>query len=120
MDITERNPAEENLRLNEERYRSFIQNSQGVAFQIDKNFNLEFIHGAVKEITGYSEEELFLGTSWRQIVVSENIDVFLKAEQKAVMTFIFPRSRSTILRAFNKRMEQENVPSSENIRMVTL
>lgn len=83
VDITERKQAEENLRLSEERYRSFIQNSQGIAFQIDKNFNLEFIHGAVEEITGYSEEELLLDTSWKQLVVPEDIDTFLKAEQKA-------------------------------------
>ena len=36
----------------------------------------------------------------------------------AIMDFIYPRSRSTILRAFNKEMEQENVPKSENIRIV--
>jgi hypothetical protein len=35
-----------------------------------------------------------------------------------VMDFIFPRSRSTILRAFNEEMKQENVLISENIRMV--
>ena len=35
-----------------------------------------------------------------------------------IMDFIYPRSRSTILRAFNKEMEQENVPKSENIRIV--
>lgn len=36
----------------------------------------------------------------------------------AIMDFIYPRSRSTILRAFNKKMEQENVPKLKNIRMV--
>jgi len=35
-----------------------------------------------------------------------------------VMDFIYPRSRSTILREFNKQMEQENLPKLENIRMV--
>jgi hypothetical protein len=35
-----------------------------------------------------------------------------------IMNPIYPKSRSTIFRAFNKKMEQENVPSSENIRMV--
>jgi hypothetical protein len=35
-----------------------------------------------------------------------------------IMDFIYPRSRSTILRAFYKEMEQETVPFSENIRIV--
>jgi hypothetical protein len=34
------------------------------------------------------------------------------------MDFIYPRSRSTILRAFYKEMEQKTVPFSENIRIV--
>ena len=36
----------------------------------------------------------------------------------AIMDFIYPRSRSTILREFNKQMEQENLPELENIRIV--
>jgi PAS domain S-box-containing protein len=83
-DTTERKTAEENLKLSEERYRSFVENFKGIAFQIDKNFNLEFIHGAVKEITGYGEKELVSDTSWRQLVVPEDVDMFLEAEQKAV------------------------------------
>jgi hypothetical protein len=35
-----------------------------------------------------------------------------------LMDFIYPRSRSTILRAFNKEMEQEKIPKSKNIHMV--
>jgi PAS domain S-box-containing protein len=85
-DITERKIAEEKFRLSEERYRSFIQNVRGIAFQIDKNFNLEFIHGAVKEITGYSEEELFLYNSWEQLVLPEDIDMFLETERKAAQS----------------------------------
>jgi hypothetical protein len=35
-----------------------------------------------------------------------------------IMDFIYPRSKSIIFRAFNEKMEQENVPFSENIRIV--
>jgi len=34
------------------------------------------------------------------------------------MAFIHPRSKSTIFRAFNKKMEPENVPISGNSRIV--
>ncbi len=86
QDITESKRTEENLRLSEERYRSFVQNFRGITFQIDQNFKLEFIHGATKEITGYNEEELFLYTSWRQLVMPEDLDMFLEAEQKAALS----------------------------------
>ena len=36
----------------------------------------------------------------------------------AVMDFIYPRSKSTILREFSKNMEQENVSHDENVRIV--
>jgi len=36
----------------------------------------------------------------------------------AIMDFIYPRSKSTILREFNKEMEKENVLKLENIRIV--
>lgn len=36
----------------------------------------------------------------------------------AIMDFILPRSRSTILREFNKNMEQEEVPSLGNVYIV--
>jgi len=35
-----------------------------------------------------------------------------------IMAFIHPRSKSTIFRAFNKKMEPENVPISGNSRIV--
>jgi hypothetical protein len=36
----------------------------------------------------------------------------------AIMDFIFPRSRSTIFREFNKQMDQENIPELKNVRIV--
>jgi hypothetical protein len=36
----------------------------------------------------------------------------------AIMDYIYPRSRSTVLREFNKQMEQKNLPELKNIRMV--
>lgn len=58
-DITERKLAQERLETSESKYRSFIQNFDGIAFQLDENFFPEFMHGKVEEITGYSEEEFF-------------------------------------------------------------
>ncbi len=60
-EITERKLAQERLEASEEKYRSFIQNFDGIAFQLDENFFPEFMHGKVEEITGYSEEKFLSG-----------------------------------------------------------
>ena len=61
QDITELNEVKKIPEINEERYRSFIQNFKGIAFQLDENFIPEFMHGEVEEITGYCEEEFLSG-----------------------------------------------------------
>ena len=70
-DITERKLTQERLEASEEKYRSFIQNFDGIAFQLDENFSPEFMHGKVEEITGYSEEKFLSGqVLWLDIIHS--------------------------------------------------
>ncbi|RXA21868.1 PAS domain S-box protein [Methanosarcina sp. MSH10X1] len=70
-DITERKLTQERLEDSEEKYRSFIQNFDGIAFQLDENFFPEFMHGKVEEITGYSEEKFLSGQFlWIDIIHS--------------------------------------------------
>jgi PAS domain S-box-containing protein len=78
-DITERKLAQERLKISEEKYRSFTQNFKGIAFQLDENLIPEFTHGAVEEITGYSEED-FMSTRvwWMDIVHPEDQPAVLK------------------------------------------
>ena len=69
LDITEQKKNEEALKLSEEKYRSFIQNFQGVAFQAYRDNSIDFIHGAVKEITGYTQEDFNSGRIyWNQLI----------------------------------------------------
>jgi PAS domain S-box-containing protein len=82
QDITERKKAERALELSRERYRSFIQNFKGIAFQADRNFNLEYMKGNVKEITGYSEEEFISKKLWRKLIEPEDLPLFLKKERE--------------------------------------
>lgn len=83
QDITERKKTERALELSKERYRSFIQNFKGIAFQADKDFNLEYMKGNVKEITGYSEEEFISEKLWRKLIEPEDLPLFLKKEREA-------------------------------------
>ncbi|MCK8519553.1 PAS domain-containing protein [Methanoculleus sp. 7T] len=63
----------EALRESEERYRSFVENFQGIAFQADLAFTPIFLHGAVEAITGYTEEAFMKGkVRWSAIIHPED------------------------------------------------
>ena len=57
-DISDKVKIEQDLQESEEKYRSFVQNFKGIAFKGTLDFKPIFFHGAVEEITGYTEEEL--------------------------------------------------------------
>ncbi len=69
LDITERTSAEAALRESEERYRSFVQNFQGIAFRSTPDFRPIFLHGRVREITGYTEDEIVRGVKRWELVI---------------------------------------------------
>lgn len=58
------------LRVSEKRYRSFIENFQGIAYEAEvKSWTPIFFHGAVEEITGYREEDFTAGKPrWDEII----------------------------------------------------
>jgi len=70
------------MQESEDKYRSFIQNLKGIAFQFDRNFKLEFMHGAVEEITGYTEEELVSLKLWPELIEPEDFCLFREEEHK--------------------------------------
>jgi len=80
----ERKKVIDALRKSEERYRSFVQNFLGIAFRGDMNFTPIFFHGAVEEITGYTERELIDGKPrWNQIIHPEDLPaLFTKDEER--------------------------------------
>lgn len=59
--ITENKHAQEKLKVSEEHIVKYLQNFRGIGFELDNNFNLVLLHGAVEEITGYKSEELLSG-----------------------------------------------------------
>lgn len=81
-DITEWKCTLEKIEASEIKYRSLIQNFQGIAFQTDKNFIPIFIHGAVEEITGHTEEELMSRGKWKEIILPEDLPLILKEEER--------------------------------------
>jgi two-component system, cell cycle sensor histidine kinase and response regulator CckA len=68
--IAERKEYEEALRKSEEKYRSFLQNFQGIAYKTALTaWTPIFFHGAVEELTGFSKDEFINGTPrWDQVI----------------------------------------------------
>jgi PAS domain S-box-containing protein len=94
-DITNQQQTEDNLRESEERYRSFIENFQGIAFRGKlATFTPEFIHGEVLAITGYTADELIAGTPrWDQLVHPDDLPMFMQEEKaiRGVPNHVFKR-----------------------------
>ncbi|MHA1212652.1 MAG: ATP-binding protein, partial [Candidatus Heimdallarchaeota archaeon] len=61
--------AEEALRESDEKYRSFVQNFQGIAYRLTANFKPVFLDGAILEMTGYTTAELLAKKSARNEVI---------------------------------------------------
>jgi PAS domain S-box-containing protein len=82
QDITESKLAQQKIQESEERYRSFIENFKGIAFQADENFIPVFMHGTVEEITGYSEEDFMSRQPWKDIIHPEDLPRIYEEEEK--------------------------------------
>lgn len=67
--ITERKIAQNALKHSEERYRSFVENFRGIAYRVTLDFKPIFVHGAVQEITGYTDEDFLAGrVTWAELI----------------------------------------------------
>lgn len=73
-DVTDRKRTEQALQESETRYRSFVQNFQGIVYQGRLNFVPVFFHGAVEKITGYKESEFVAGKPrWDQVIHKDDL-----------------------------------------------
>lgn len=78
-----RRRAEEVLRESEERYRSFVESFHGIAFRMKPDYTPVFFHGAVEQVTGYSEAEFMTGVPrWDQIIHPSDSGVIRTAEDE--------------------------------------
>ncbi len=93
-DIRARLQAEAEHRAVEDRYRLFIDSFQGIAFFGQLDYSPLFLRGAVREITGYSEDEFLSGrVRWRDIIHPEDLLRMRGASEKlrAVPNYIVTR-----------------------------
>lgn len=85
--ITENKYAQEKLKVSEEHILKYLQNFRGIGFELDNNFNLMLLHGAVEEITGHRNEEFLSGKiKLVQLVYPEDQINFLENRKKLNIT----------------------------------
>jgi PAS domain S-box-containing protein len=66
--------TEQYLKESESRYRSFVTNFQGIAYHGNLDFTAIFFHGAVSEITGYTENDFITGKPrWNEIIYRDDL-----------------------------------------------
>ncbi len=71
---SQRNLAEKALWESEERYRSFVQDFQGIAFRGSFDWKPIFFHGAVEKITGHEPDEFTDGDlTWSMLIDPDDL-----------------------------------------------
>ena len=80
-DITERRQAENELRLNEEKYRTVFENTGTATTIIEEDTTLSLVNEEFENLSGYSREELEGKMSWTEFVVSEDLKRMKKYHQ---------------------------------------
>ena len=72
--VIERGRAEKALVSSERRYRSFVQSFRGIAYLAAADWVPVFFHGAVTEITGYSEDDFIAGRPrWDRVIHPDDL-----------------------------------------------
>ncbi|MHA2247215.1 MAG: PAS domain S-box protein [Candidatus Hodarchaeales archaeon] len=107
-DLTEKKKMDRAIKESEEKYRSFVQNFQGIAFKGYKDFSIGMFSGSVEEITGFTEDDFIeKKVVYNQLIHPED----LKQVNNEVKDFNASSRRST-------QREYRIIDKSGNIHFV--
>ena len=111
--VTESYRIQESLRESEERYRSFVERFKGIAYRGRMDFSVEFFHGAVAEITGYTEQEFVTGgIRWDALIHPDDIGhLFTEDEARlhSIPGYSYERSYRICRKDGRIRWVQDNI-----------
>ncbi|OFY59896.1 MAG: hypothetical protein A2Y87_05775 [Bacteroidetes bacterium RBG_13_46_8] len=72
--VSGENQSLKTRQLIDDQYKSFLEDFQGIAYRMDPHWKPVFFHGAVKQITGYGENDLLnLKPDWYDIVHPDDL-----------------------------------------------
>lgn len=76
--VTEEQKQQQKLEESEKKYRSFVEQFQGIAFLGYGDFSIDFFEGNVKNMTGYSEDDFIKKKiNYLEIVHPEDVSYFV-------------------------------------------
>lgn len=81
-DITMMEESEALVRHNEEVFRLYLENFQGIALRLNNTNNIEFLYGEVEQICGYTIDEII-------------------SEKPNLVRMLYPEDRLSFMRQFN-------------------
>ncbi|OHE57289.1 MAG: hypothetical protein A2Z47_12845 [Thermodesulfovibrio sp. RBG_19FT_COMBO_42_12] len=116
IDITERKKAEDALRMNEEKYRSLIEQAADGIVILDKWLNIKDVNPAICQMSGYSMEEI-KGLNVKTLIPSEDLtarplplDLLFAGETVLEERQVFRKDGSLIdVEASAKMLEDGNI-----------
>jgi PAS domain S-box-containing protein len=85
QEIIDRKRAEDDLRENEEKYRTILENMEEGYYEVDISGNFRFFNDSLLKITGYSHNEL-LGTNYRQFTDPSDVKTVFRAYNKVYIS----------------------------------
>ena len=86
--------TDKQIRESEIRYRTFVENIQGIAYRYDRDRVLEFFHGAIEKISGYPAADFIEGRrAWADIIHNDDRDSVIIPDKNDAPAFLKNRSQ---------------------------
>ncbi len=86
--------TDKQIRESEIRYRTFVENIQGIAYRYDGDRVLEFFHGAIEKISGYPAADFIEGRrAWADIIYDDDRDSVIIPDKNDDPAFLKNRSQ---------------------------